>query len=132
VVGFFFWPPGRRTILSSAVRLHSEVRGGSLNLERGPLKLRVKIDYIPDEGRSVFHPSLGYLFLNADATRIVEKYGLDDGAGFDEIRSLVTEIDFRNGERPIDRLKSVRIIRTNNGLYKANVFDFANKTISEC
>jgi hypothetical protein len=95
--------------------------------ESNPLKLRIKIDYTP--GEDVFHPSLGYLFWDTDASKAIEKYHLTNGAGFDRIEELVKDMDFRNGLRPLKSLKYVRVIITQKGSQKAKVYDFDRRQI---
>ncbi len=100
---------------------------GDLNL-----RLRVKIDYSPDGRERVYHPSLGYPFLDYDAQRVIEKYRLADRADFDDIKNLVAEIDFRNKERPLDKLVCVRTIISSEGNPpKLRVYDFISDKISE-
>jgi hypothetical protein len=98
------------------------------------ITLRLRVKYIPDGGNDVKHPSLGYRFLGDDAARMIKKYRLDDGAGFEEISSFLSNEDFRNHGLASEHADFVDVIissRTNPDFKQvAKRYDFSSREVS--
>ncbi|HJW97389.1 MAG TPA: hypothetical protein VJ485_04475 [archaeon] len=96
--------------------------------------LRLRVKYIPNEGNGVKHPSLGYRFLGNHAERVIEKYHLENGAGFEDIRKILQYEDSRNFGLAAEYADFVDvIISRGRGIdfqQKAKRYDFAKREIS--
>ena len=96
--------------------------------------LRLRVKYFPDGGKDVKHPNLGYLFRAHEAERIIGKYHLDNGAGFEDISSILQYEDTRNFGLAAHHADFVDVIiirgRGTDSKKVANRYDFTNRKIS--